>query len=201
MYDGFNGPGNSPNARTLLDLYADKTWIPPKTWTTLSVSKAELRRVRRNALMAGVAVDIPRRLGLDAPNVWLAADKKFARRLLNVYWTTWRMLVYSKQSPFPPEGVGIGEDELIPPHNWVDLLYIAGEDEAARRAGRTVIWHDWWNEYLPKLEKRRRVIASFAHFADEPRWGWRVLTEIGHEIENVEQALSDLGDAFDSVDP
>lgn len=159
--------------------YADPNYEVPENWTTERLTLIEGKRVAKSAYVARIAVDVPRRLGIEASGLELAADKKLSRRIAYVYYSLWTRFVNAEHAPLP---VGVCPDDLIPPKSWQALHTLALADPDYRREGATVLWEDWWAELSPRLHARRMVLASLALARNEPAWGYRMCVNLTDEI-------------------
>lgn len=165
--------------RETIQRYADPGYEIPEHWTTERVTLVELRRIAHNAMIARIAVDVPRRLGGDASGYELAADKKLSKRIAYVYYSLWTRFVRSTNATLPLEDCPL---ELIPPRNWKALHVIALADSDTKREGSTVIWNDWWEELSTRLQARRMVLASLSLARSDIAWGYRMMMSITDEM-------------------
>lgn len=175
---------NERGKRTEVERYVDAGFIPPDNWTATAVIQAELRRIRSLALAAAYAAEFPRRLGPDADGGELAADKNLSKGITHTYWGLWKRIVGSVMDP---EDL---RDEDIPPATWYDLHAVAAQNEDARRAGATVLWHDWWSEMRPRLMGRRAAVATFAVKTEAWGWGYRVVAGLNDELDWLEKKFA-----------
>lgn len=177
--------------RALVETYADQGFVPPDNWTTEALARAEVVRLRKHAFMGCIAAETPRRLGEDAESIDLAGDKFLSKGIANIYWSLWRRMVTAKHAPLPHEELGEDEQGLYPPSTWQILHSKAMSFGDAKQQGRTVLWDRWWEELHPRLLARRRALATFALRNDRMDWGYRVVANIGSEIEWVEIKFED----------
>lgn len=177
--------------RALLEAYADEGFVPPDNWTTENLARVEVKRLMKHAYMGCVAAETPRRLGEDAESIDLAGDKFLSKGIANIYWSLWRRLVTAKHAPLPQEELAEDEQHLYPPSDWTILHAKAMSYEEAKRLGRTVLWDRWWEELKPRLIARRRALATYALRNERMDWGYRIVANIGSEIEWVELKFED----------
>lgn len=138
----------------------------------------EFKRVQFSLLMALVAESIPRRLGTDAPSGELAADKRMARKVANVYRTTWMRLEQFGAAGMPLPDLGSREHRAGIANRAPD---------AARRAGATVRWAGWLAERRDEVEKKRLQTAALALSEGAVKWGWRRIRILEEEQMNLER--------------
>ena len=174
------------SAKGLLEYYADAGFTPPDNWDVESLARAEVARLSKVAFAGCIAAETPRRLGDDAESLDLAGDKYLSKGIANVYWSLWKRLTTAKHAPLPMEDLGEDEQWMYPPLTWLRLHAVAMRSEEAKRLGRTVHWETWWSDTKPRLLARRRALATFALRAERLKWGYRLVTNIGSEIEWVE---------------
>jgi hypothetical protein len=182
-----SNPNKHRSKRDFLNAFADLGFVPPDNWTYEAIARAEAQRVRKNAFIAAVAAEIPRRLGEHADSFDLAGDRYLSKGIAHIYYTLWRRLTAAKNAPLRAEDMTEEELQVLyPPADWDLLKTRAAAHDEARRLGRTVIWEAWWNELHPRLLARRRAIATFALKQDLLSWGYRVVSGITSEIDWVE---------------
>lgn len=169
----------------IVERLADKGFVPPDDWSERSITIAEVRRLRRGALMGCFAAQIPRRVGEGNSNN-LAADKFISKSIGYTYWTLWKRMVIAKHAPLRGEDLSEEEMYLYPPDSWNLLRVRAYDSEEIRQAAMTVIWVTWWDELRPRLRARQKAIATFALREGNISWGYRILTSMDSEISWIE---------------
>src|SRR4051812_14989623 len=92
-------PNKDRSKRTFLTQHADPGFIAPDNWDSDGIARVEAQRVRKNAFIAAVAAETPRRLGQDADSMMLAGDRYLSKGIAHIYYTLWKRLTTAKNAP------------------------------------------------------------------------------------------------------
>ena len=150
-------------AESTLRLYLDPGIVFPDGTTTKSLVEDEIDRITYFLILVVIANEIPRRLGGDASDPELAADKRRCRR---VGWALRQSLAL-----------------------WgVDREPDLSCDEEMRKEGIQMIWLDYRIEHSAQVNEARRYLATWALDRD-PDWGRIAIRNLTKELNWVTYAL------------
>lgn len=144
--------------------YFDPELEVPKL-TIPELVSAQQDRLARELVISIHSGSIPRRLGGDASDQELAADKKRAKR---VSWALKQSLAgWSKKFPKLPV------------------------DEELRVAGAQLVWQTWYEEFMTEVNEQARIVVTWSVQNDEQRWGRSAVVKFENELNWVSYAMRD----------
>lgn len=133
--------------------------------TTKELEAAQLDRLKRSLQVVVYAGSIPRRLGGEASDRELAIDRKRARRVGHAL----------KQS--------IG--------GWSKKQVKLQDNNELRIEGAQLIWPDWFEAYLVRLDNEVKLVVSWAIRNDQQRWGRSAVVKFENELNWITYAMRD----------
>lgn len=144
--------------------------------TALHIKEGETKtmheRVERERLTAAIAIaraaqDIPRRLGEDATETELAADKRTAKR------------------------IAYALDQCL--KAWGGPVMLTMKKEEIQRQGAQVDWNVWWADQQAYINQRMRYVVTWQHkHAGDLRWTKSSVVRFRNELRWVQHALRSM---------
>ena len=129
-----------------------------------SIVRAEVQRLGELLAIAVAAQSIPRRLGKDASDEELSADKQRAKRIAHV---ASQLLVA-----------------------WSSKVKSTTIEAGVSKQAATVDWLHWWEDHRVWLINRRKYIATWASQNDvDMKWAKSALVKITNELNWLEYAM------------
>jgi len=147
-----------------IDAYRDPGIAFPEGTTAESLVEDEIERITYFLILVVIANEIPRRLGGEASDAELAADKRRCRR---VGWALRQSLA----------SWGVSEEP--------DLSC----DEETRRMGIQMDWLSYAADHALQVNESMRYCATWAYENNSPEWGRYALRCLRNELHWVLYAL------------
>lgn len=188
----------SRSRRQFIEQYADEDFELPADWETDALTIVEAKRICKFGLVACYAAEFPRRLGVEASGLDLAADKRLSRRIAYVYLGLWKRYTMSTHAPLPLEEC---PPDLVPPGTWRSYHAQAASEDDVRRKGASVVWESWWEDVRPRLLARRMMMATYAIYQNELNWGYRIVTSLTDEVGWIDDKFASYRSMLDRVKP
>lgn len=123
------------------------------------VELQEIDRIRHCYAIARATLLVPRRLGPDADDADLKADRLLARRVASCYHN---LAVMYAVAEYLPENVSAWYAE-----------------------GARMIWQPWFADLLRLVDARRRLVATAGVKLGELRQARRILHRLNREADNI----------------
>ena len=129
-----------------------------------SITAAEVERLGKLLAIATAAQTVSRRLGTDATDDELAADKRRAKRIAHI------------------------ASQLMV--GWSSKVKTTHIDVSVSKQAATVDWQRWWEEHRVFLINRRMYIATWAvKSGADMKWAKSALVKITNELTWLEYAM------------